>query len=419
MTHRRALSSIPRRALLKWTTAGALAGPGALDARTAHAKTSIVPFAYHAPQSELDDLRARLAKARWPERETVDDWSEGVPLAKLRSLVGYWQASYDWRRCETRLNAFPQFQTEIDGLPIHFLHVRSPYEKALPIIISHGWPGSVLEFLKVLGPLSDPPAHGGRPEDAFHVVVPSLPGFAFSGKPAERGWNAPRIAKAWSSLMTRLGYRHYFAQGGDWGAFVTTALAQQQPKGLLAIHLNFPQVVPNDIPTKLTPAEKHAVDALARFRQDGFGYFMEQATRPQTIGYPLADSAVGQAAWLYEIFQAVTDNNGDPEDALTRDEMLDEITLYWLTNSGASSARLYFEQRALGLRNNLGVVDLPVGCSIFPREVYRAPRSWAQQMYPGLFYWNEVEQGGHFAAFEQPTLFVRELRACFQAYRPP
>jgi pimeloyl-ACP methyl ester carboxylesterase len=410
---------MPRRALLEYAAAGALAGARAFDAGTAHAQTSIAPFVYRAPQSELDELRARLAKARWPERETVDDWSEGVPLAKLRSLVEYWRTSYDWRRCENRLNAFPQFQTEIDGLPIHFLHVQSPHEKALPIIISHGWPGSILEFLKVLGPLADPTAHGGKPEDAFHVVVPSLPGFAFSGKPTERGWNAPRIAKAWANLMDRLGYRHYFAQGGDWGAFVTTALAQQRPQGLLAIHLNFPQVVPDAIPTKLSPAEKQALDALARFRQDGFGYFMEQATRPQTIGYALADSAVGQAAWLYEIFQAVTDNQGDPEDALTRDEMLDEITLYWLTNSSASSARLYFEQRALGFRNNLGVVELPVGCSIFPREVFRAPRTWAAQMYPNLFYWSEVERGGHFAAFEQPALFVRELRACFRAYRPP
>jgi pimeloyl-ACP methyl ester carboxylesterase len=409
--------SITRSSLLGSAAAIALAGLGVLRPSATLAKAAASAFAYHAPDRALADLRQRLSEARWPERETTNDWSQGIPLAKLRSLVDYWRTDYDWRRCEAKLNGFAQFRTEIDGLGIHFLHVRSPRPDALPIIISHGWPGSVLDFLKILGPLSDPAAHGAAPEDAFHVVVPSLPGFAFSDKPGERGWNVQRIARAWAVLMDRLGYGHYVAQGGDWGAFVTTAMAQQKPTGLAAIHLNFPQVIPDNIPANLSAAEQRALQALGRFREDGFGYFTMQATRPQTIGYALADSPIGQAAWLYDIFHAVTDNKGDPEDALTRDEMLDEITLYWLTNSAASSARLYFEQRALGFRNNPGMVELPVGCSIFPREVFRAPKSWAERIYPNLFYWNELDRGGHFAAFEQPALFAQELRNCFRGFR--
>jgi len=379
----------------------------------------ITPFAYRAPQSALDDLRQRLARTRWPERETVNDWSQGVPLAKLRALVDYWRTGYDWRRCEATLNRFAQYRTTLDGLGIHFLHVRSRHPQALPIIITHGWPGSVIEFLEIIGPLTDPTAHGGQAEDAFHVIAPSLPGYGFSDKPSARGWKADRIARAWTELMGRLGYRRYVAQGGDWGSFVTTTMAQQHARGLAAIHLNMPLVIPDPIPAKLTAEQQRAVDAMKRFNTDGSGYFAIQGTRPQTIGYPLADSPAGQAAWIYEKFHAWTDNQGDPEDALTRDQMLDNITLYWLTDTAASSARMYSEHAGLGDANNAGVVDLPVGCSIFPHEIFPAPREWAEKFFPKLIYWNEVERGGHFAAFEEPMLFVRELRNCFRALRRP
>jgi pimeloyl-ACP methyl ester carboxylesterase len=380
------------------------------------AAPAIAPFTYHAPESALDDLRQRLAQARWPEREPVGDWSQGVPLAKLRALVDYWRRDYDWRRCEATLNGFDQYRTAIDGLDIHFLHVRSPHADALPILITHGWPGSVIEFFKIIGPLTDPAAHGGNAADAFHVVAPSLPGFGFSGKPAERGWNAERIARAWAELMRRLGYDRYIAQGGDWGSVVTTEMARQRAAGLAAIHLNMPFVIPDPLPTEgLSAEEQRAVDAYQRFLSDGFGYFHLQATRPQTIGYALTDSPVGQAAWIYEKFHAWTDNDGAPEDALTRDEILDNITLYWLTGTAASSARMYLENAAV-----IGappVIELPVGCSIFPREIVPAPRSWAERFYPNLIYWNELDRGGHFAAFEQPALFTQELRNCFRRLR--
>jgi epoxide hydrolase len=380
--------------------------------------TAVTPFKYEAPQSALDDLKQRLKRTRWPEGETVKDWSQGVPLAKLRALVEYWRTDYDWRRCEAKLNGLPQFRTKIDGLNIHFLHVRSRHENALPIILTHGWPGSVIEFLKVIDPLTNPTAHGGRAEDAFHVVVPSLPGFGFSDKPSERGWNAARIAKAWSELMRRLGYTRYVAQGGDWGSLITTTLAQQQPPGLAAIHLNMPFVFPDPVPTTgLSAAEQRAVDAFKRFQTEGFGYFLEQSTRPQTIGYALADSPAGQAAWIYEKFHDWTDNNGDPESALTRDEMLDNVTLYWLTDTAASSARIYFEHAGIVSKGNSGVVDLPVGCSIFPREIVPAPRTWAERFFPKLIYWNELDRGGHFAAFEEPALFTKEMRDCFRSLR--
>ena len=386
--------------------------PGARDTAV------ISPFKYVAPRGDLDELKQRFAHTRWPERETVGDWSQGVPLAKLRALVEYWRTAYDWRRCENQLNGFAQFRTKIDGLNIHFLHVRSRHESALPIIITHGWPGSVIEFFKVIDPLTNPTAHGGRAEDAFHVVAPSLPGFAFSDKPAERGWNTDRIARAWSELMRRLGYNRYVAQGGDWGAEVTMSLAQQKPAGLAGIHLNFPLVFPDPIPTKgLSAAEQQAVEAFGRFRAHEFGYFLEQSTRPQTVGYALADSPVGQAAWIYEKFFAWTDNKGDPESALSRDEMLDIITLYWLTDTAASSARIYFEQAAVDGKTSSNPIDLPVGCSIFPREIFRAPRSWAERRFPKLIHWNELDRGGHFAAFEQPALFTSELRDCFRSLR--
>ncbi|MCK1711273.1 MULTISPECIES: epoxide hydrolase family protein [unclassified Bradyrhizobium] len=410
------LQALSRRSFLGSVAASVLAGLSH-NAEAQPAPDLIKPFRFHASEMALDDLRSRLVQTRWPERETVSGWTQGVPEARLRSWIDYWRSAYDWRRCEASLNRFDQFRADIDGLGIHFLHARSPHARALPLIITHGWPSSVIDFLKVVGPLTDPVAYGGDAGDAFDVVIPSLPGFAFSDKPAASGWNKERIARSWATLMSRLGYGRYVAQGGDWGAFVTTAMAQQRASGLAAIHLNFPQVIPDQIPSELSAEERRALDAMAGFQNDAFGYFTMQSTRPQTIGYALADSPAGWAAWLFDIFRVATDNNGDPEGALTRDEMLDQITLYWLTNTAASSARFYFEQRALGPKSNAGVVDLPVGCSIFPHEVYRAPRSWAQRMYPNLFYWNELDRGGHFAALEQPALFVEEMRNCFRPLR--
>jgi pimeloyl-ACP methyl ester carboxylesterase len=407
--------AISRRAVLQ-AGATAIAASGLARVRSAFANAALTPFSYHAPQSALDDLRQRLAQARWPEREPVADWSQGVPLERLRALADYWRTGYDWRRCEATLNGFDQYRTEIDGVDIHFIHVRSPQANALPILITHGWPGSVIEFFEVIPRLTDPSAHGGEAQDAFHVVAPSLPGFGFSGKPAETGWNAERIATAWAELMARLGYGRYVAQGGDWGSVVTTEMARRQSAGLAAIHLNMPFVIPDPIPTEgLTAEEQRALDRYQRFLSDGFGYFHLQATRPQTIGYALTDSPVGQAAWIYEKFHAWTDHDGDPEDALTRDEMLDVITLYWLTGTAASSARMYLENA-----NVVGappVIEMPVGCSIFPREIVPAPRSWAERVYPNLIYWNELDRGGHFAAFEEPALFAQELRDCFRSLR--
>jgi epoxide hydrolase len=407
-----------RRGLLQAgiATVAAAGTASGLGASSAIAGPGVVPFSYHASQSALDDLRRRLAQARWPERETVPDWSQGVPLEQLQTLVEYWRTDYDWRPFEARLNGFAQYRTAIDGLDIHFLHVRSPHADALPIVITHGWPGSIIEFLAIIEPLTDPTGHGGEAQDAFHVIAPSLPGFGFSGKPAEPGWDSARIARAWGELMQWLGYSRYVAQGGDWGAEITTRMAQQQAPGLAAIHLNFPLAFPDPLPTTgLSAEEQRAVDALARFQTDGSGYFLQQSTRPQTVGYALVDSPVGQAAWIYEKFHAWTDNDGDPEDALTRDEMLDNITLYWLTATAASSARIYFENAQVGL--NTGAVDMPVGCSLFPREIFPMPRSWAERFYADLFYWNELDRGGHFAAFEQPALFTQELRDCFRTLR--
>jgi epoxide hydrolase len=376
------------------------------------------PFRVAIPQAGLDDLEQRLNGARWPERETEDGWSQGVPLDRLQRLVEYWRTGYSWRRFETWINTFPQFRTDIDGLGIHFLHVRSRHKGALPVLLTHGWPGSIIEFLKAIGPLSDPTAHGGRAEDAFHVMVPSLPGYGFSDKPSAPGWNSGRIARAWAELMRRLGYTRWVAQGGDWGASVTNTLALQKPAGLVAIHLNIPLVLPATYETNgATQAEQAAMAAVARYSTDGNSYYLQMATRPQTIGYGLSDSPVGLAAWIYEKLQAWTDNAGDPEDALTRDEMLDNITLYWLTRTAASSARLYRENLVGGFGWNQGVVDFPVGISVFPREIFRAPRSWVDRVYPNLIHWNELHRGGHFAAFEQPALFAQELRDCFRSMR--
>jgi pimeloyl-ACP methyl ester carboxylesterase len=378
---------------------------------------AIVPYNFRAPDAVLADLKRRLEQTRWPEGETGTGWEQGPPLAALRGLVDYWRGGYDWRKCEVELNRWPHFRTRLDGLGIHFIHVRSRHQDALPILLTHGWPSTILLFRHVIGALTDPTAHGGTAADAFNVVVPSLPGFAFSDKPGERGWNAERTARAWGVLMQRLGYRRYVAQGGDWGASVTTAMGQQRAPGLAAIHLNFAQTMPDELPTELLPDQERVVNATKAWREKGGAYFRLQATRPQLAGYLLADSPVAQAAWIYDIFNAGTGNAGNPDAVLSRDDMLDEITLYWLTNSAASSARFYLEQHeAMGGRNNPGRVDLPVGVSVFPHDL-PAARSWAQEVYPKLFYWNELDRGGHFASLEVPELFTEELRRCFHSLR--
>jgi pimeloyl-ACP methyl ester carboxylesterase len=345
----------------------------------------------------------------------VDDWSQGIPLTYVQELCRYWTDEYDWRRSEARLNALPQFRTTIDGLGIHFLHVRSPQENALPLIITHGWPGSIVEFQKVIGPLADPAAHGGDPADAFHVVCPSLPGYGFSDKPLRHGWDVDRIARAWAELMGRLGYHRYGAQGGDWGATVTTSIGQQDVEHLAGIHLNMPVAVPDPATMgELSEAEQAALAALTHYDQWDSGYSKQQSTRPQTLGYGLVDSPVGQCAWIVEKFWSWTDCDGDPLNLLTRDELLDNVMLYWLPATGASSARLYWESFRQFNRNPVGA---PTGCSVFPKEIIRTSRRWAEQRFSDLRYWNELDRGGHFAAFEQPDAFVNEVRAFFRLVR--
>src|ERR1700758_3369442 len=381
------------------------------------ATKDLSPFTVHVPQTALDDLKRRLAAVRWPDKETAADWSQGVPLAKAQALVEYWRTRYDWRRVENSLNALPQFRTQIDGLGIYFIHVRSKHENALPIILTHGWPGSIIDFMQVVGPLVDPTAHGGKADEAFHVVIPSLPGFGFSDKPAEAGWRLPRIANAWAALMARLGYSHYVAQGGDLGAGVSSWMAKQGVSGLAAIHLNLPILFPPPPapPGGYTAAEQGALAQLVKYGSDGSAYASIQGTRPQTLGYGLADSPVGQAMWIYEKFQAWSDNKGDPAEAVSVDHMLDDISLYWLTDTAASSARLYFE----GWGKSFGriPIDLPVAVSIFKGDFFTPPKVWGDETYSKLFYWNEVPKGGHFAAFEQPELFVAELRKSFAQVR--
>jgi pimeloyl-ACP methyl ester carboxylesterase len=375
----------------------------------------IQPFTLSISQGQLDDLQQRLARTRFPERETVDDWTQGAPLAKVQALVEHWRTAYDWRRFEAQLNALGQFTTAIDGIDVHFLHVRSPHENALPLLITHGWPGSVAEFMKVYGPLTNPTAHGGKAEDAFHVVAPSMPGYGFSSKPSATGWKVPRIAAAWIELMRRLDYTRWVAQGGDWGAAVTTAIGVARPPGCAAVHVNMPLVTPTpeDI-ANATPEEQKSLAHLAYFQDKETGYSKEQGTRPQTLGYGLADSPAGQAAWIYEKMWAWTDNQGAPEDVLTHDEMLDNIMLYWLPNCGASSGRLYWESYASFASTKL---ELPTGVSVYPREIIRPSRRWAEKQIPNLIHFNELEKGGHFAAWEQPASFVDELRTCFAKVR--
>lgn len=379
------------------------------------ATEAVTPFPLSVPAQALADLKQRLASTRWPGRETVPDTRQGVPLATLQALVEHWRDHYDWRRIERQLNGWGQYRTRIDGLGIHFLHIRSPHPDAMPLLLTHGWPGSVLEFRNVIGPLTDPTRHGGKAEDAFHLVIPSLPGFGFSDQPGEGGWSVPRIAQAWVVLMQRLGYGRWVAQGGDWGSAVTTVLGHMKPQGLAGVHLSWPFVFPETVPGTLTPDEQRAVDAVARFGREESGYLQLQGTRPQTLAYGLADSPAGQAAWIYEKIQAWSDSQGDAQALLGRDAILDNITLYWLTNTAASSGRIYWDNRGGSFVG--GRLDLPVAASVFPHDIYRAPKSWAQQSYPQLIHWNELPRGGHFAAWEQPALFAQEMRDGFRTLR--
>ena len=376
---------------------------------------AITPFKIAIDDSQLEDLKRRLRATRWPDKETPDDWSQGIPLQYMQEIVAYWAEIYDWRVREANLKRFEQFRTTLDGLGIHFVHQRSPHPEALPLVMTHGWPGSIVEFQKVIEALTDPTKHGGSASDAFHVVCPSLPGFGFSDKPTAPGWNIERIARAWSALMLRLGYANYVAQGGDWGAIVTTAIGLNDTANCRGIHLNMPIVMPDpETMGDLTDREKSALSGLKHYADWESGYSKQQATRPQTLGYGLADSPSGQAAWILEKLWAWTDCNGHPENVLSRDEMLDNVMLYWLTNSAASSARIYWESfNAI----NRDPVTIPTGISMFPKEIFRCSRRWAEKRFQNLVYWNELDQGGHFAALEQPALFVNEVRNCFRHMR--
>lgn len=380
------------------------------------APTDLVrPFTVAIPDAEIDDLQQRLSRTRWPNPETVPDWSQGVRVDNLRSLVDHWEHTYDWRRFERELNRFPQFLTTIDGLDIHFLHVRSRNANALPLILTHGWPGSIVEFLQLIEPLTDPVAFGGNVEDSFDVVIPSLPGFGFSGKPVGTGWTVPRTAVAWAELMQRLGYERWAAQGGDWGAVVTTALGALRPAGLLGIHLNTQYAFPAQIPDTLSPEEQAAVDSLALYTGYLGGSNHLQATKPQTVGFALADSPVGQAAWIYEKFQSKTDNDGLAEDAISMENMLDAISLYWFTNSAASSGRIYWENSSGTLAGPK--LSLPVAVTVFPRDIPRLPRSWIEDTYQQLIHYGEADRGGHFAALEEPDILIEEIRTGLRSLR--
>lgn len=406
------------------------AAPKTAAATRVNTDESIRPFHVHVPQAQLDDLRKRIAATRWPDKETVTDESQGIQLARVQELVKYWGTQYDWRKAEAQLNALPQFVTTIDGVDIQFIHVRSRHPGALPIILTHGWPGSIFEFVKTIGPLTDPTAYGGRAEDAFDVVIPSIPGYGFSSKPKDLGWGPDRTARAWDVLMKRLGYTNYVSQGGDHGSVVSDALARQAPPGLKAIHLNMPATVPGPLmksilagdaaPSELTDPERKAYQSLSSFFGRNAAYGAMMVTRPQTIGYSLSDSPAGLASFTYEKIAEWSDSGGVPERVLSRDAILNDITLYWLTNTGASSSRFYWENN----NNNFSAdaqktrdIKVPVAISVFPHEIYQAPESWSKQAYPSLYYYRTVAKGGHFAAWEQPQLFAEELRAAFKSVR--
>jgi pimeloyl-ACP methyl ester carboxylesterase len=394
-------------------------------------RTAIRPFSFRAPEPVLADMRRRISATIWPDREQVNDTTQGVQLATMQQLARYWANEHDWRKAEARLNAVPNFLTEIDGLDIHFIHVRSRHQNALPMIVTHGWPGSILEQMKIIGPLTDPTSHGATAAEAFHLVIPSLPGYGFSGKPTAVGWNPPRIAKVWAVLMQRLGYTRYVAQGGDWGNAVTEQMAVQQPPGLIGIHTNMPATVPDEInkslaagvpPAGLSADERNAWDQLAFFNKEGLGYAIEMNNRPQTL-YGIADSPTGLAAWMIDhddrsqkMIARVFDGKAE---GLTKDDVLDNVTLYWLTNTAISSARLYWDNAhhpTGGFFDPRGI-QIPVAVSVFPDEIYAAPRSWAEKAYPKLIHYNKLPKGGHFAAWEQPELFVGEMRAAFKSLR--
>jgi pimeloyl-ACP methyl ester carboxylesterase len=430
-----ALSAPVRSALAQAIPAletNAASGGQRTSAAAAAEDAAIHPFLVAIPEAALVDLRERIAMTRWPDRELVTDQSQGVKLDKIKDLVRYWGGQYDWRKAEAKLNAIPEFVTRIDGVDIQFAHIKSRHPEAMPLLITHGWPGSIFELIKVIGPLTDPTTHGGRAEDAFDLVLPSMPGYGFSGKPRGPGWGPDRIARAWDVLMKRLGYKSYVSQGGDWGSVVASAMARQAPAGLLGIHVNMPATVPADVaralnngepaPRGLTDVEKAAFHSLNDLYKKGGGYAAMMVTRPQTVGYALTDSPAGQAAWIYDKFAAWTFTDGEPERALSKDDMLDDITLYWLTNTATSSAQLYWENN----NNNFNAVNqktaeiaIPVAVTVFPGEIYRAPRAWTQKAYRNLIYFHEVEQGGHFAAWEQPELFASEIRAAFRPLRQP
>jgi pimeloyl-ACP methyl ester carboxylesterase len=418
-----------RRGFLATAAAAGAAGllPGKLLA--AEPDAAIRPFRIDVPEAAIVDLRRRIAMTRWPDKETVADQSQGVQLARMQALAGYWGTGYDWRKAEAKLNALPQFVTTMDGLDIQFAHIRSRHANALPLIMTHGWPGSIFELLKTVGPLTDPTAHGGSAEDAFHLVLPTYPGYGFSGKPIDGEWAPPHVARAWHELMQRLGYRRYVAQGGDWGAIISEVMAVQAPAGLLGVHTNMPGTVPADVvqlvrtrqpvPPGFSATEKAAYASLDVFYNHGFGYAEMMNTRPQTLGYALADSPVAMAAFFYEKFAAWSYSAGQPEKVFTPDEMLDDITLYWLTNTGTSSSRSYWDAAQLGGGPFTArpIPKVPVAVTVFPGEIYQAPKSWTERTYANLIYFNVAGQGGHFAAWEQPELFSAEMRAAFRSLR--
>lgn len=405
--------------------AGAISAlPGMVRAQAAGG--AIRPFKVAIPAADVAAMKRRIAGTRWADTQPAVDDGQGVRRQTLEPLMRYWAGDYDWRKVEARLNALPMFITEIDGLDIHFIHVRSRHEDAMPMILTHGWPGSFLEFLDVIEPLTNPTAHGGKAEDAFHLVIPSIPGFGFSAKPKTVGWGSDHIGRVWSTLMLRLGYDRYVSQGGDCGSVISQRMALQHVPGLLGIHLNMPAVVPAEIaktlaagdpaPASLAPKERSAFDQLEAFYRDNSAYAAMMNTRPQTIGYSLVDSPVGMAAWMYEKIVQWTYSGGQPERVLGRDAILDDISLYWLTGTGASAARIYWEDHSNNF-NARGIIDMPVAVSVFPGEIFRAPRSWAERCYTNLFYFNEASNGGHFAAWEQPGLFAVEVRAAFRSLR--